>query len=73
MAAKRTMEPAFMDGPSSNWHAVVPGPGSDALHDKVKANLDQLCEGTGIEVMAYCQNYDFFPKWYLDFKVAKAV
>ena len=31
MAAKRTMEPAFMDGTSSNWRAVVPGPGSDAL------------------------------------------
>ena len=32
-----------------------------SVHDKVKANLDQLCEGTGIEVMAYCRNYDFFP------------
>ena len=63
MAAKRSMQPASSSDTSSSWHAEVPGPGSDALCDKVKANLDQLCEGTGIKVIAYydsaTSHYDY--------------
>ena len=72
VAAMRSMEPAGMNDTSSSWHAVVPGPGTDALYKSVKANLEQLCEGNGIKVLGYYENYGFIPKGYLRFRVAKA-
>lgn len=57
VAAKRFVEPLSMDGTASRWRADVPEPDHEVLISLVKANLEQLCKGTGLEALSFGVNH----------------